>query len=79
MGMAAARAPAGGWSPYSITPLKILVKGLSLLSNCYLENNFHKKIKVRTQILYKNAKCIVVAQRQNIKLISTAIEKQHFL
>ena len=40
MGVAAPRAPFGGWGP---GPLKSLVTGLSLLVNCYLEIKFHKK------------------------------------
>ena len=39
MGVAAPRAPVGGWVH---DPLKSLVMGPSLLDNCYLENKFHK-------------------------------------
>ena len=40
MGVAAPRAPFGGWGP---DPLKSSVTGPSLLVNCYLETKFHKK------------------------------------
>ena len=40
MGVAAPRAPFGGWGP---GPLKISVTGPSFLVNCYLETKFHKK------------------------------------
>ena len=40
MGVAAPRAPFGGWGP---GPLKSSVTGPSLLVNCYLEIKFHKK------------------------------------
>ena len=43
MGVAALRAPFGGWGR---GPLKSLVTGPSLLVNCYLETKFHKKIRV---------------------------------
>ena len=44
MGVAAPRAPVSGWAGVH-DPLKSLVIiGHSLLGNCYLENNFHKKI-----------------------------------
>ena len=41
IGVAAPRAPVGGWGPRS---LKSLVMGTSLLGNCYLENKFRKKL-----------------------------------
>ena len=40
MGVAAPQAPVGGWC---LGLLKSLVTGPSLLVNCYLENQFHKK------------------------------------
>ena len=40
MGVAAPRAPFGGWGP---GPPQSSVTGLSLLVNCYLEIKFHKK------------------------------------
>ena len=43
MGVAAPRAPFGGWGP---GPLKSSVTGPSLLVNCYLEIKFHKKIPI---------------------------------
>ena len=43
MGVAAPRAPFGGWGP---GPPKRSVTGPSLLVNCYLEIKFHKKIPI---------------------------------
>ena len=43
MGVAAPRAPVEGWSS---GPLKSLGTGPSLPVNCYLENQFHKKVRV---------------------------------
>ena len=44
MGVDAQRASVGGWGP---RPLKILVMVPSFLGNCYLENKFHNKIRVK--------------------------------
>ena len=43
MGVAAPRAPFGGWGP---GPPQSSVTGPSLLVNCYLEIKFHKKIPI---------------------------------
>ena len=47
MGVAAPRAPFGGWGPGP--PHKF---GPSLLVNCYLETKFHKKIMVNPPLSY---------------------------
>ena len=44
MGVAAPRAPFGGWGPGP--PQKFGLTGPSLLVNCYLEIKFHKKIPI---------------------------------
>ena len=44
MGVAAPRAPVSWVSGLGQRPLKISVTGSSLLGNCDLENNFHKKL-----------------------------------
>ena len=41
MGVAAPKAPVQ-WAVGVHEPLKSLVRGSSLLDNCYLENKFHK-------------------------------------
>ena len=46
MGVAAPRAPVGGWG---WGPLKSLVMALSVPVSCYLDNEFHEKCRLTPQ------------------------------
>ena len=48
MGVAAPWEPVLRWAVGVRDPLKSLVTGSSLPVNCYLENQFHKKLRVNT-------------------------------